>query len=311
MLDQDLDPQSKIDINSYNVIRGEEVKFTSSYGSSFLVSKDEVVFVAQYFPKTTVEERGEGTSPFHSEVRSMCKLGKFNSIIGFYGYQENFVLEGFDENQSVVILEYLKYSLKDFIQKKPKIWDDTMKVKTMIGIALGMKYAHLNDVCHRNLAVSCILFDKDYNPKICNFENSKIFEEEDLESSLQQTMIGRRSFISINADDDEDEFDPKAGDVADFGTLMHCIFSGKPDFQNLSGSFRLPRIRNIKKDYWDLIQECCSSDEGARPSFSKIVKKLMDRDMWLNADQEKIEEYINTFPNDILADTDADDNDQE
>lgn len=271
------------------------------YGpDSFLVTKDNKYYIAQNFYQSMIKDSpDDGISPFHCEIMAMGRLDNGSkSICKYFGFNDH----GF-EKRATVLLEYIDgKSLHEVIAKRPANWNETNKFKTILGISLGMKYAHQRGVCHRDLRTENILLDSNFNPKICNFESAKVLDLENPDDELTTTVRGKIVFMDpIIYSSDEEGYNPKAADVYSFAFLVYSILSGHELNLglSLSGSIvdKRPSLSNIDNDEFSkLIEDCWSTNENNRPTFDQITDCLINKEIWLHGvDENVINDYISSY----------------
>lgn len=77
--------------------------------------------------------------------------------------------------------------------KKPNGWTDTKNYINLLGIAIGMKYLHLQNIVHRDLKPLNIYLDENYYPHISEFEFSKKL---DTFTELMNSGVGTLLYMS-------------------------------------------------------------------------------------------------------------------
>ena len=152
------------------------------------------------------------------------QIQKFNSIINpAILHLSNFILSDAQNKilNPIFLTEYMpKGSLKNFLELKEKqtqiILNDTKKYVIFIGIALGMKSIHDNNIIHGNLDPSHILLDDNYYPKIKVINFSQFIQTE------EGFSIYKSPEVYINS-----EFYQES-DVYSFAFIAYQLFTGLP-----------------------------------------------------------------------------------
>ena len=221
---------------------------------------------------------------------------KYPSIVEFKGISDR---DFNGDKKPVLIIEYCKEgSLYDFMQKvyqhydesvrkEYRIkWNSTMKMINLIGIALGMKYLHNHDIIHRDLKFNNILLDDDLQPKICDFDHSKLlkFDAND-HNSLN---VGTLMYMAPEIQSSSTYSFPV--DAYSFGVISYYIYTDqfpeKPiDDVQLK---KLPRF----------VSKLLSKDPSERPTFDQIVDTfLRDKEgTWIEgADENEVKKYLHKF----------------
>jgi serine/threonine protein kinase len=60
-------------------------------------------------------------------------------------------------------------SLAEILSVNPDWWNPTTKVKAVVGIALGLRFAHSFRLIHGHLTANDIFFDSDHRVQIADF----------------------------------------------------------------------------------------------------------------------------------------------
>jgi serine/threonine protein kinase len=68
-------------------------------------------------------------------------------------------------------------SLVDVVMNPPVWWTPTVKVKTLVGIALGLRYAHGHGLLHGSVKASNIIFDANHRIQIVDFSPIRLENE--------------------------------------------------------------------------------------------------------------------------------------
>lgn len=120
------------------------------------------------------------------------------AILKFFGFNLfNFKKDPF----TTLILEYLPNGdlhqlLKNCRNKNaPQGWTDTKKYINLLGIAIGMKYLHSQNIVQRDLKPQNILLDENYYPRISDFGLSKKLENLDSEA-LMNSAVGTLYYMA-------------------------------------------------------------------------------------------------------------------
>lgn len=168
-----------------------------------------------------------------------------------------------------ILFEYIPNgSLQNILDKlkkgtKPSEWNGTLRSKTIFGVACALHHLHNHDQIHRYLTPKCILFDRNYEPKLTDFIYTRSLDE-----SVQLTAINFKDNLFCRAPEiDSGKYDNKV-DCFSFGMVLYCIVSGKIPFSNLKAMKVTSEI-----------------EKGARPDIPEDCDpklKLMILDLWKN-----------------------------
>lgn len=205
------------------------------------------------------------------------------AVLKFVGYSPN-NFRG--EPNPVILTEYCKNgSLQSLISNHTKyggIWDDTKKLITIFGIAIGMRYLHSNNIIHRDLKTDNILMDDILCPKIADFGLSKKIHLNPNSMSLQSAKNFKGTPIFTAPEVFQTKECTEMSDVYAFGFILYEIVTnttlGNPTYMLLAfrvASGQPPNFNDqIPDSYRQLIERCWSFNPSDRPKFSEIVSML-------------------------------------
>ena len=222
------------------------------------------------------------------------------SIVEFVGYnKENFK----NQPRPTIITEFIPNGSLDIILSLERKghsgahWNDTKKLITIYGLALGMSYLHSHDILHRDLNPRHIFMDEYLFPKIGGFGSSyNISKDESYKQEWQ--LVGNLSYVSPEII--TERIYSKAGDVYAFGMIVYEIMTTEVLYEGLS----LPQIElqvpkgirpkfkgEIPRIYKELIESCWQDNPYERPTFDEIVSRL-ENDEGFIIDTIEEEEYF-------------------
>ncbi|KAK8843560.1 hypothetical protein M9Y10_024617 [Tritrichomonas musculus] len=232
------------------------------------------------------------------------QIQKFNSIINpAILHLSNFILSDAQNKilNPIFLTEYMpKGSLKNFLELKEKqtqiILNDTKKYVIFIGIALGMKSIHDNNIIHGNLDPSHILLDDNYYPKIKVINFSQFIQTE------EGFSIYKSPEVYINS-----EFYQES-DVYSFAFIAYQLFTGLPPIIKSKTEYqKMEQIRKGKRPDTSMIKDeqlvnflngCWSHEPSERYSFKQIVNDIL-RGKYQSAfpviDESEVTNYIKLF----------------
>lgn len=203
--------------------------------------------------------------------------------------------------ESLLVYEYVpNQSLHDYFSAKtnlpPLSWE--MRYRIILGAAEGLAYLHEESelrIIHRDIKLSNVLLDEDFNPKIADFGLARLFPED--KSHISTAIAGTLGYMAP-------EYVVRGKltekvDVYSFGVLLIEVVSGK-------GKNPVPRdSRSLLQMVWSLhgngtlceavdpvlegdFQEdeasrllhigllCVQASPELRPSMSKVVKMIKE-----------------------------------
>ena len=178
----------------------------------------------------------------------------------------------------------------------------TIRIKIIFGVAATMKQLHKRNIIHRNLKLSKVLLDDNLEPKLINFQFSKVLTDDaELENDLgtinhmaPELFIGEGYSFPI--------------DVYAFAIILYSLFIPFKIFKSfftgnmfivankIIQGMRPCRTQFIPDPYWDLIQQCWDSNPEARPTFEQITEILKDEkfaleEFGMKTDLNQLHEY--------------------
>lgn len=192
-----------------------------------------------------------------------------------------------DENVTTIsiFLEYLDFSLKECFENDYLM--NTMKVKIAVEVAFGMAHIHKLGLIHRDLKMSNIMLNGNFDSKIIDFELVHVTDIFNENKSLTKG-IGTLAYMSPEMQN-EDDYDNKT-DVYSYGVLLHVLFSGNLPHQKMQDKLNKLPCQLPKPSYSisficiELIRKCLSPEPLSRPSFVEIIKYLENNNFSLADD---------------------------
>lgn len=159
-------------------------------------------------------------------------------------------------------------------------------------IASAMAYLHSLNIFHRDLCSSNVMIDKDLNPKIINFANSRYLPEDYLTISFKP---GTSSDFQAPELYDMELYNMSV-DVFSFAGILYELLTGKKPFEgkkakqieNLIKSAQRPIISpeiKASTDLLDLIGKCWSQEPKNRPSFAEIIDSMQTKTITFPSDE--------------------------
>ena len=205
----------------------------------------------------------------------------YPSIIKYIGYCQ----KGIDyETRPTLIMEDTKNGPLSLIIDSQDItkFQDILNL-LIYNIVSGMAYLHAQDILHCNLNTFNIFIDVNYNPKICNFENSVQL------SQNQKYCIKKNAGPYTAPEVIKNQKYSKASEVYSFGVVLYEILTFQYPFNNLNlcetiekvGTGYRPRIDDsISPFYRELINKCWSQNPDDRPTFGQILIQLQKQNKY-------------------------------
>lgn len=153
----------------------------------------------------------------------------------------------------------------------------TIKSKIVYGVASAMSYLHSSDLLHRDLKPLNILLDKDYNPVICDFGLSRIFNPEEMSN-----RVGSYAYMAPEMLIKDNVAFTKQIDVYSYALVLLQMFSPDLKFEkkcrfqtfakDINNGVRFIIPDEVPNFYVDLIKKCWETNPNSRPTFNEIVE---------------------------------------
>lgn len=272
--------------NSYKKIGG------GSFGDVYEAynKKDGKLCAAKVFIKKF--ENPKQRLNFFREIDILKKLD-CPLIVKLYGYNMNSLIQPISELPTLFMEFATHGTLSNMIQQEynkhahPK-WNNTTKMKTIIGITRAMAYMHSQLYLHRDLKTENIFFDENYEPKIGDFGCSRKIDKQ---NSVNLTLgVGSPIYMAPEILLGSNPQYSWEVDVYSFAIVLYQIITGKPDtkvyedkylknlflFQNymIKEDIRPKLPEDLDENLKMLLSRCWSSRVNDRPSFNFIFSVL-------------------------------------
>ncbi len=181
------------------------------------------------------------------------------------------------DNNYYILMEYCpKGNLLDYVIRNSRLSEDVAKT-IMCQIFTGLQYIHSLNVSHRDLKLENILFDDDYNIKICDFGLSKILDE----NHLTNTPLGTPCYTSPECFSGN-SYDGFKTDIWSCGVILYAMVTGfmpwternvnKLAEQINKGEYKIPE--QISQECADLISKLLTIDPNKRISIEDAKKHI-------------------------------------
>ena len=201
-----------------------------------------------------------------AEVLKLLKHRNILSLFGMYESPKYFYL----------ITEYLSNNslIKKIIKQKRFSEEETLKIFFQLIDALNYMHNTMN-VCHRNISVENIFFDKNNRVKLIGFSYSTFYKKgQKFKESFGSLCYACPEIIS------EEEYEPELADVWSLGIVLYVMICGylpfceEDDEKNkdliIKGKIDYPREMSNKLK--DLLKHMLDVNPKKRYTFSKIVR---------------------------------------
>ena len=226
---------------------------------------------------------------------------------------KNTIDYSYDKNDYILITDYMKNGsiskiMEDYLlshgQKNSKM-NPTIRSKIIFGVAAIMKKLHKKYINDIDLTNGNIYLDDNLEPLISMFSISKYISKR-LEGIIMTSNFEYTAPELLMNDEKDFKCNYQKSDVYSFAIFLYKMFSTKvllpggtkPGIyiQRIINNERPNRPENIPDCYWDLIQECWSSNPDERPSFDEIVDILKNdeysiEEFGMKTNMEELHEY--------------------
>ena len=160
-----------------------------------------------------------------NEIKILSNL-KYPTLLTLYGIT---IIPSID-----IITEYLPNNIQHYINLASRgqgddNWNITNKMISVIGIALGMRYLHANNIAHRDLKPGNVLLDSNFYPRICDFGLSKT------KSGSMSSNVGTPQFWApeVAYASKTQKYDGEKVDVYSYGMTIYSILYDQIPFDGL------------------------------------------------------------------------------
>eukprot|EP01102_Stenamoeba_stenopodia_P011797 TRINITY_DN3648_c0_g1_i1.p1 TRINITY_DN3648_c0_g1~~TRINITY_DN3648_c0_g1_i1.p1 ORF type:complete len:930 (+),score=207.80 TRINITY_DN3648_c0_g1_i1:328-3117(+) len=175
-----------------------------------------------------------------------------------------------DDRNFYLILELMPFAeelFKRIVNKGSYLESDAQKIAKQIFSAVD--YLHSNGIAHRDLKPENILCsgdDENEVVKVTDFGLSKIFKEDDL-----QTSVGSPAYAAPEIFSNVRSYD-KSVDMWSLGVIVFVLLSGEPPFYGASIHELVTRIMQVRYDFDSPIWMMVS------PEAKDLIRKLLVKD---------------------------------
>lgn len=288
-----MDPSDFTVVKSYGVTNGVE-------SVHVMCKTDGLEYLRKIYQINNFTE--SDSMKFMRECDVLLTLSNHPCIIKFFGYN----LASMHELSSMYFEITEKGSLQDVLDEKPFYWNSTLKTIVLLEIAKGMEYMHSQEIMHRDLNPSSIMFASRSNIRITGF-NSSNFQDQSL--TVQTKGIGLADYQSPEMMNGE-PYD-LCTDVYSYTIILYYVITGSLPQVKAIDKIKGTRAKipfSVPEFIRDMIERGWSQNTSDRPTFSEIVKSFIDNQFalfpdvdvdavkrkldWIVEQEKKIETYV-------------------
>lgn len=177
-----------------------------------------------------------------------------------------------------IITEYCENGNFETVLKKEKL-SMRQKTKMLLDCALGMYYLYKNNIIHRDLKLSNLLVDREFNIKVADFGSSRILRKD----SERMTKVGT---IDVSPPEVlKNGIYNMQTDIYSFGILLWQVIYQKPLYPNMnvyeitSGVVKglrpsIPDNQEVPKELITIMKLCWNESQYKRPKWEDIISTL-------------------------------------
>lgn len=192
---------------------------------------------------------------------------------------------------SYIAMEYLEFSLKDFMRRYPGgIIDPVTALDIVENIMKALDYAHFKGIYHRDIKPDNIMFRQDGTPVLVDFGIAKILEEKknkDINGyglTFTGQGMGTVHYMSPEQCKGKRDIDGRS-DIYSLGAVLYEMLTGKKPYQGntpISISLKhieaaVPCLPEGLECYQELIDEMMAKDREKRLSTGPQFRGLLGR----------------------------------
>ena len=180
--------------------------------------------------KFYTHRRGVDWSLLGREVEKLAVLYTSRNIVGLLAV-------GWDHDPPYYVMEYLENgSLAARLSGGPLTTADAVRIATRVAHALV--HAHGSGILHCDLKPANILLDQDFEPRLCDFGQSRLADE-------NSHALGTLFYMAPEQADLKAVPDAR-WDVYALGALVHHMLTGSPPFRTDENDRRLSDARTLE-----------------------------------------------------------------
>ena len=242
-----------------------------AYGSVWLANEHSTG--KQVAIKFYTHRRGLDWSLLNREVEKLAVLYTSRNIVGLIDV-------GWNSDPPYYVMEYLeKGSLESYLADGPLPPHEAVEIAKSVLQALV--HAHGSGILHCDLKPANVLLDSDYQPRLCDFGQSRLSNE-------QNPALGTLFYMAPEQADLNAVPDAR-WDVYALGALLYHLLSGAPPYRDAEAENRLRAAENLEERlaiYREIVTTSTPPTHLRHtPGIDKRLADIVDR--CLKADPER------------------------
>ncbi|MGE5341125.1 MAG: serine/threonine-protein kinase [Candidatus Omnitrophota bacterium] len=212
-----------------------------------------------------------------------------------------------EEGRPYIVMEYLKYSLKDLLYDKKIKFTKIDALKVVKKIAKALEYAHSNGIIHRDVKPANILFRKNGTPVLADFGLvNSIESNSDLKTDLTSTYSGLGTPAYRSPELWKNQKDNTLTDIYSLGVLLFELLSGKLPYNGQTFLELMiqhtqpttPKLPNNLKAYQPLIDKMMAKDRRHRINATEtrvLIEKYISGEMQIEFKKKQKNKWLTYF----------------
>ena len=215
-----------------------------------------------------IKKTKDNSFQLQKEIEIFSSLNHPN-IVKFYGI--------FEDNQTFnIVMEYCPhgslFQTKEYQNKEPFSLEMTRKIMKDLGLAI--QYMHSKAFIHRDIKPANMLFDQDYNIKLCDFGLSTALKDI---NPIRKKFYGTFNYMSPEVI--KRRAISRASDIWSFATILYALLVGSLPFDAKTNEEIAQNIMNARYTIpvsvdpvaADLIRRCLVVEPKKRLSIDQVL----------------------------------------